>query len=55
MTEDEKVELQLAEEICRRFLACDLEGERDIDAKDLLAQVLGRTQDVEAERELGCV
>ncbi|KIP05169.1 hypothetical protein PHLGIDRAFT_74704, partial [Phlebiopsis gigantea 11061_1 CR5-6] len=53
MTEDEKIELQVAEEVCRRFLACDLEGKRDgVDAKSLLAQVLERDGAADDEGEL---
>lgn len=47
MTEDEKTELQKAEEICRLFLACDLEVEGDTNAKTLLARILGRDSGVD--------
>ncbi|EKM51809.1 uncharacterized protein PHACADRAFT_262157 [Phanerochaete carnosa HHB-10118-sp] len=47
MTEDERLELQLAEEICRRFLACDLEAERELGTRQLLAQILGREETIE--------
>ena len=52
MTEDEKMELQTAEEVCRRFLACDLESEQDLDAKSLLAQVVGGNEAADSEGEL---
>ena len=52
MTEDEKLELQMAEEVCRKFLACNLEGEDVIDAKEILTQVLGRSEDVDNEEVL---
>ena len=46
MTEDERAELQLAEEICRRFLGCDLLAAQEsaAGAKRLLAQILGREE-----------
>ena len=51
MTEDEKTELQQAEEVCRRFLACDLEAGQGIDAKRLLSTILGRSEDMTNEDE----
>lgn len=47
MTDDERIELQLAEDVCRRFLACDLEAEGEMGAKQLLTQILGRDETVE--------
>lgn len=45
MTAEERVDLEDAEEVCRRFLAWDLEASRGGakgDVKDALGQVLGR-------------
>lgn len=51
MTEEERAELEIAEDVCRRFLACDLVAEKDAvsrgSAKKLLAQVLGGEEDEE--------
>ena len=44
MTEDEKVELAEAEEICRKFLAWDLETETE-GVKARLAVTLGRAEE----------
>ena len=46
MSEDEKADLQQAEEICPRFLACDLEVEQEVGAKDLLAGILRKSEGV---------
>ena len=46
MTIDERAELQSAEEVCRRFLGHNLEADRDVSAKELLAQVLGRVNNI---------
>ena len=45
MTAEERVDLEDAEEVCRRFLAWDLEasrGDATVNVKDKLAEVLGR-------------
>lgn len=45
MTEEERVDLEDAEEVCRRFLAWDLEASRggaEGAVKEMYAQVLGR-------------
>ena len=48
MTPEERQELEDAEEVCRRFLAWDLDPERaeDRPVRDILAEVLGRERDV---------
>ena len=51
MSEDERLELEDAEDVCRRFLACDLEASRggaDGFVKHLLVQILGK-HDTEIE------
>ncbi|KAG6868979.1 hypothetical protein C0993_006501 [Termitomyces sp. T159_Od127] len=46
MTEEERLDLQDAEAICRRFLTWDLDSpEQEADAKSMLARCLGRKQD----------
>ncbi|KAG6907883.1 hypothetical protein DXG01_007047 [Tephrocybe rancida] len=46
MTEEERLDLQDAEAVCRRFLAWDLDApDQDADAKTMLARCLGRKQD----------
>ncbi|PSR70515.1 hypothetical protein PHLCEN_2v13554 [Hermanssonia centrifuga] len=45
MTEDERLDLEDAEEVCRRFLAWDLDAARggaEGDVKRVLAEVVGR-------------
>ncbi|KAG6837182.1 hypothetical protein H0H93_013409 [Arthromyces matolae] len=45
MTDKERLDLQDAEAVCRRFLAWDLDSpEQDADAKTMLARCLGREQ-----------
>lgn len=45
MTEEERLDLQDAEAICRRFLKWDLDSpEQEADAKSMLAWCLGRKQ-----------
>lgn len=48
MTPEERQELEDAEGVCRRFLACDLGPEsrdRSQAVREILADVLGRTAD----------
>lgn len=52
MTEEERTELQLAEDVCRRFLACDLTAEQEIGAKELLARVLWRSEEQDSQHEM---
>ncbi|KAG6890840.1 hypothetical protein C0995_003273 [Termitomyces sp. Mi166 len=45
MTEEERLDLQDAEAVCRRFLTWDLDSpEQEADAKTMLAQCIGRKQ-----------
>lgn len=48
MTEDERLELEEAENVCREFLAWDLEAAKEsvnIDVKQVLRKVVGRDLD----------
>jgi len=50
MTEKERLDLEDAEAVCRRFLAWDLDApEQAADAKTMLAQSLGRTVGEDAD------
>ena len=45
MTEEERIDLERAEDVCRRFLTWDLEvakEDEDVDVKQVLRQVLGK-------------
>ena len=48
MTEDEKLDLEDAEERCRQFLAWDMEASRggEVDVKAKLGEVLGRDAEI---------
>ena len=45
MTEKERLDLEHAEGVCRRFLAWNIQEDEGDNVKDKLAEVLGRTED----------
>lgn len=52
MTEEEKLELERAEKVCRSFLAWNLEAEKETgeaDVKRMLRKITGRFSDADGD------